>query len=308
MLDGEGPHKACPFYYQLDHLGTPQELTDYGGEIVWSARYNAYGKITDLTHGASEQLDQPLRFQGQYFDAESGLHYNRHRYYDPGVGRYLTPDPVKLAGGLNPYRYVPNPTGWVDPLGLSGNCPPPNKSGCSKPDEVGGAVVDEGAPALPKLTGEQRRARIETLKDEVAKRWVERFEDKYPGMHSIGKHGAAVPDAVIRQRAIDGTDPITKKKAKKGNLSSQYKSWSLHMHTLNGDMTRVVRGMAQFTGTDVNGYPIVRRDNENVGRGYKPNKKDSQKPNLLELMHGSETKFSNGENPVPFTSHPVDMK
>ncbi|UWF51035.1 RHS repeat protein [Pseudomonas sp. N3-W] len=150
MLDGEGPHKACPFYYQLDHLGTPQELTDYGGEIVWSARYNAYGKITDLTHGASEQLDQPLRFQGQYFDAESGLHYNRHRYYDPGVGRYLTPDPVKLAGGLNPYRYVPNPTGWVDPLGLSGNCPLPNKPGCSKPDEVGGAVVDEDGPQVPK--------------------------------------------------------------------------------------------------------------------------------------------------------------
>ncbi|MEL1091261.1 RNase A-like domain-containing protein, partial [Pseudomonas sp. OB66] len=63
--------------------------------------------------------DQPLRFQGQYFDVESGLHYNRHRYYDPRLGRYLTPDPVKLAGGLNQYQYVPNPTGWVDPLGLS---------------------------------------------------------------------------------------------------------------------------------------------------------------------------------------------
>ncbi|MBC3778079.1 RNase A-like domain-containing protein, partial [Pseudomonas sp. SWRI99] len=65
-----------------------------------------------------------LRFQGQYFDAESGLHYNRHRYYDPRLGRYLTPDPVKLAGGVNQYQYVPNPTGWVDPLGLSCNpCP-----------------------------------------------------------------------------------------------------------------------------------------------------------------------------------------
>ncbi|MCV4262101.1 RHS repeat-associated core domain-containing protein, partial [Pseudomonas capsici] len=58
----------------------------------------------------------------QYFDAETGLHYNRHRYYNPGTGRFLTPDPIKLAGGLNNYRYVPNPTGWVDPLGLSG-CP-----------------------------------------------------------------------------------------------------------------------------------------------------------------------------------------
>ncbi|WP_077430624.1 RHS repeat-associated core domain-containing protein [Pseudomonas sp. C9] len=151
MLDGKGPHKACPFYYQLDHLGTPQELTDFGGEIVWSAKYNAYGKVTRLAFGGGEQLEQPLRFQGQYFDAESGLHYNRHRYYDPDVGRYLTPDPIKLAGGLNQYQYTPNPTGWVDPLGLSGNCPPPNKPGCSAPDDTTGARVDEGEPALPTI-------------------------------------------------------------------------------------------------------------------------------------------------------------
>nr|WP_264082149.1 RHS repeat-associated core domain-containing protein [Pseudomonas hamedanensis] len=119
LLDGKGPKKACPFYYQLDHLGTPQELTDYSGEIVWSAQYDAYGKVAAVTLAGEEYLDQPLRFQGQYFDAESGLHYNRHRYYDPRLGRYLTPDPVKLAGGLNQYQYVPNPTGWVDPLGLS---------------------------------------------------------------------------------------------------------------------------------------------------------------------------------------------
>ncbi|WP_336342562.1 RHS repeat-associated core domain-containing protein, partial [Pseudomonas atacamensis] len=118
MLDGKGPKKACPFYYQLDHLGTPQELTDYSGEIVWSAQYDAYGKVAAVTLAGEDYLDQPLRFQGQYFDAESGLHYNRHRYYDPRLGRYLTPDPVKLAGGLNQYQYVPNPTGWVDPLGL----------------------------------------------------------------------------------------------------------------------------------------------------------------------------------------------
>ncbi|VVQ01556.1 hypothetical protein PS906_05056 [Pseudomonas fluorescens] len=130
LLDGKGPKKACPFYYQLDHLGTPQELTDYSGEIVWSAQYDAYGKVAAITLAGEEYLDQPLRFQGQYFDGESGLHYNRHRYYDPRLGRYLTPDPIKLAGGLNQYQYVPNPTGWVDPLGLNG-CP--GGDGCKKP-------------------------------------------------------------------------------------------------------------------------------------------------------------------------------
>ncbi|MGN7442252.1 RNase A-like domain-containing protein, partial [Pseudomonas lactis] len=116
LLEGFGPKETKPYHYQLDHLGTPQELTSHEGEIVWSAHYRAYGQIARLDVG---KIDNPLRFQGQYFDQESGLHYNRHRYYNPDIGRYLTPDPVKLAGGINGYRYVPNPTGWVDPLGLS---------------------------------------------------------------------------------------------------------------------------------------------------------------------------------------------
>ncbi|WP_336878946.1 RNase A-like domain-containing protein, partial [Pseudomonas paracarnis] len=116
LLDGFGPKETRPYHYQLDHLGTPQELTSPEGEIVWSAHYRAYGQIARLD---VDKIDNPLRFQGQYFDQESGLHYNRHRYYNPDIGRYLTPDPMKLAGGINGYRYVPNPTGWVDPLGLS---------------------------------------------------------------------------------------------------------------------------------------------------------------------------------------------
>ncbi|KDD69681.1 type IV secretion protein Rhs [Pseudomonas mandelii PD30] len=151
MLDGKGPHRACPFYYQLDHLGTPQELTDYSGDIIWAARYTAYGRLTRLNRDTHQVLDQPLRFQGQYFDAETGLHYNRHRYYNPDVGRYLTPDPSKLAGGLNGYQYTRNPTGWVDPLGLS-ECPGGN--GCKKPafgdeDPAGKVGVNEGEPGAP---------------------------------------------------------------------------------------------------------------------------------------------------------------
>ncbi|MDR8364395.1 RHS repeat-associated core domain-containing protein [Pseudomonas sp. JL3] len=151
MLDGKGPRQACPFYYQLDHLGTPQELTDYSGDIIWAARYTAYGRLTRLNRDTHQVLDQPLRFQGQYFDAETGLHYNRHRYYNPEVGRYLTPDPSKLAGGLNQCQYTRNPTGWVDPLGLS-DCP--GGDGCKKPsfgdeDPAVGARSDQGEPDLP---------------------------------------------------------------------------------------------------------------------------------------------------------------
>ncbi len=148
MLDGEGPLKAQPFYYQLDHLGTPQELTDYSGEIMWSAKYRAYGNLATLDIA---EIDNPLRFQGQYFDAETGLHYNRHRYYNPGTGRFLTPDPIKLAGGLNNYQYVPNPTGWVDPLGWTsgkGSCP---GSLSSSESPVGTPTKTSNNPLSPSL-------------------------------------------------------------------------------------------------------------------------------------------------------------
>ncbi|PWJ72511.1 UNVERIFIED_ORG: RHS repeat-associated protein [Pantoea agglomerans] len=61
--------------------------------------------------------------QGQYFDAETGLHYNRFRYYDPDAGRFVSQDPIGLAGGVNLYQYAPNPLSWVDPLGLT-KCAP----------------------------------------------------------------------------------------------------------------------------------------------------------------------------------------
>ncbi|VVM99668.1 hypothetical protein PS662_03279 [Pseudomonas fluorescens] len=156
MLDGKGPRNACPFYYQLDHLGTPQELTDYSGDIIWAAQYNAYGRLTRLNRDTHQILDQPLRFQGQYFDAESGLHYNRHRYYQPDVGRYLTPDPSGLAGGLNQYRYTLSPTGWVDPLGLS-ECPGAGKcKGVEGVEDPAGTVsVDEGDVQLPSYPEEK---------------------------------------------------------------------------------------------------------------------------------------------------------
>ncbi|HCT3173121.1 TPA: RHS domain-containing protein, partial [Enterobacter asburiae] len=110
---------AGVYHYVCDHLGTPLELRDVRGGVVWSAMLRSYGQVH---HADTAGINQPLRFQGQYHDAESGLYYNRHRYYDPGVGRYLSPDPVGLDGGLNLYAYVPDPLGWVDPLGLTA-CP-----------------------------------------------------------------------------------------------------------------------------------------------------------------------------------------
>ena len=72
--------------------------------------------------GRVHKIEQPLRFQGQFFDEETGLHYNRFRYYDPSIGRYISPDPIGLHGGMNAYAYGVNPVSWTDPLGLCGKC------------------------------------------------------------------------------------------------------------------------------------------------------------------------------------------
>lgn len=102
-------------YFHLDHLGTPIEMTDRTGKTVWEATYKAWGEVESV----SGSLKQPFRFQGQYFDEESGLHYNRFRYYDPSSGRFVSQDPIGLLGGFNLYGYAPNPVDWIDSLGLT---------------------------------------------------------------------------------------------------------------------------------------------------------------------------------------------
>jgi len=102
------------YYFHTDQIGTPLEMTDSDGKIVWQAIYRSWGAVEQL---AVSEVEQNLRFQGQYFDAETVLHYNTFRYYDPEVGRYVVQDPIGLDGGPNLYRYGQNPTGWIDPWG-----------------------------------------------------------------------------------------------------------------------------------------------------------------------------------------------
>ena len=115
------------YHYHNDHLGTPNELTDQQGDVVWYADYEAWGntakvvwreQVIDNVKVSQDEL-QPIRFQGQSFDTETGLHYNRFRYFDPDLGMFTTRDPIGLMGGTNVFQYAPNPTGWIDPFGLS---------------------------------------------------------------------------------------------------------------------------------------------------------------------------------------------
>ncbi|MCV8619569.1 RHS domain-containing protein, partial [Escherichia coli] len=112
----EGPNRIL--YFHTDVNGAPEEMTDSDGRIVWETGYQVWGNtIQEKDHGG---VEQNLRYQGQYLDRETGLHYNLHRYYDPDVGRFMVTDPISIRGGINLYQYGPNPLGWIDPWGLAG--------------------------------------------------------------------------------------------------------------------------------------------------------------------------------------------
>jgi RHS repeat-associated protein len=112
-------HNGSLHHLHTDHLGTPLEASNDAGDITWRVSYQTWGNL--LTEDVTE-IQQTLRFQGQYFDAETGLHYNRYRYYEPETGRFLSLDPIGLYGGPNGYQYAPNPIVWTDPLGLKCDC------------------------------------------------------------------------------------------------------------------------------------------------------------------------------------------
>jgi RHS repeat-associated protein len=111
-------------WVHTDHLGTPQKMTDSGGAVVWDAVFTPFGAAVSLAGTA----ENPQRFPGQRYDAETALHYNYFRDYDPSLGRYMESDPIGLLGGLNTYAYVGgNPTGARDPYGLMTLCLPGDK-------------------------------------------------------------------------------------------------------------------------------------------------------------------------------------
>ncbi len=115
------------YHYHCNHLGTPQELSDENGNIIWLSYDRAWGGSFDTIYkqqfidnwAINESELQPFKFQGQSLDVETGLHYNRFRYYDSDVGMFISRDPIGLLGGLNVFAYAPNPVHWIDPWGLT---------------------------------------------------------------------------------------------------------------------------------------------------------------------------------------------
>ena len=112
----DGENRQQTHYFHCDQIGIPREMTDRDGRLLWFGDYDGSGRLDGETNITGAH--QPFRLQNQYFDAETGLHYNFFRYYDPHSGRFVTQDPIGLWGGENLYAFAPNAQGWVDPLGL----------------------------------------------------------------------------------------------------------------------------------------------------------------------------------------------
>ncbi|APZ64731.1 AAA family ATPase [Salmonella enterica subsp. enterica serovar Stanley] len=116
-VTGKGESRQV-WYYHTDVTGTPQEVTAADGTLVWAGYIRGFGENAADISNSGAYFHQPLRLPGQYFDDETGLHYNLFRYYAPECGRFVSQDPIGLRGGLNLYQYAPNSLTWIDPLGL----------------------------------------------------------------------------------------------------------------------------------------------------------------------------------------------
>jgi RHS repeat-associated protein len=159
------------FSVVTDHLGTPSSAYDEAGALAWRASLDLYGI---LGHAMAPRIRLPWRWPGQYADTETGLYYNRYRYYDPTTGQYLTPDPLGITGAGTTYGYVADPLVSVDPLGLEECTPYYHGTTTDEAEKIiaKGIDLESGRPNLDfNPTGEG--AFYVTRDPEQAARWAE---------------------------------------------------------------------------------------------------------------------------------------
>jgi RHS repeat-associated protein len=164
------PASGLAFFIFSNQLGAPLLVEDVNGRIVWRCTYTAYG-AAQIDPGS--RIACHLRFPGHYFDGETGLHYNRFRYYSPELGRYLQADPEGIAGGLNLYAYTRNPLVDVDVRGL--NCGAHGRGAKAKPDcedcrDADPALREALEPTEPGAIKSPEELRAETARREAVLR------------------------------------------------------------------------------------------------------------------------------------------
>lgn len=117
-INEDGENRQQSHYFHNDQIGIPKEMTDIHGNLLWYGEYTALGRLKKYER-VYKNVHQPFRLQNQYYDEETGLHYNLMRYYEPEAGRFVNQDPIKYLGGTNFYTYAFSIVNWVDFLGLN---------------------------------------------------------------------------------------------------------------------------------------------------------------------------------------------
>jgi RHS repeat-associated protein len=167
------PEECKRYFIFSDQLGTPYLIEDEQGRNVWGAYVAPFG---DVQIYSNSTIEFNLRFPGHYWDGELNLHYNRFRYYDPTLGRYIQSDPWGVAGGYNLYAYCTNPLGVVDVRGLGedgddpSNCPQPGEDGPSEEGPrppPGFPTEDEVRQTLPVFDGQTTHGVLVTNEGDV---------------------------------------------------------------------------------------------------------------------------------------------
>ena len=177
------------YYVVTDHMGTPKELfCEDGSEVVWRASTNLWGEsrqpraVGQAANDNTPRVNCPIRFQGQWYDEESGLHYNRFRYYDPEATQYLSPDPIGLDGGMRPQAYVSDPNTNADPLGLNPLTPG---------DFGAGTIMDD--PALHRMWIDAMKSAASSSRSNGYTRYLKILESgKQPTLRQLERAFGAV--------------------------------------------------------------------------------------------------------------------
>jgi RHS repeat-associated protein len=167
-------------------LGTPLEASNDGGEVTWRVTYRAWGNV--VAEEAAE-IEQKVRFQGQYCDLETGLHYNRFRYYEPSRGSFCSQDPIGLLGGQNQFQYGPNAINFIDPWGLVYHGPKPKYTNPGHHDPSSGSFRGS--------SGGRKTSVLPCHHETLAKKSVPDAE---------GKHWYAVDDKGVVHRFGNSND------------------------------------------------------------------------------------------------------
>lgn len=217
-----GSALATPALFPIacDHLGTPKEMFDEKGNLVWAAEHHVWGEVRATRafgnlvakpshEPLADKLLCPWRFPGQYEDAETGLYYNRHRHYDPLTAQYASPDPIGLTGGDRPQGYVANPGLQVDPYGLSA---------AIRGTKFDGDVYRFENPTRVSTTWDAHPGNIAANHrySGPGKGAVYGATSEATALAEVNHYGAAAGRVVVKKRVtlnkvLDLTDPVTRK-------------------------------------------------------------------------------------------------